>query len=135
MLKQKANSQSVSEFSESAAVISVGDESPMFIDLAASLVEIRKLDGILGYILRNNTSAIIDLTEQDKIIDYAIISSSSIDAGQALSELFDLGQAKNVAVEGKNMKMLSFTLEENKISVFMDKNVDSEKILKKLCGL
>jgi hypothetical protein len=29
----------------------------------------------MGYVLRSETSAIIDLTEQDKIIDYAILSS------------------------------------------------------------
>jgi hypothetical protein len=38
-------------------------------------------------------------------------------------------------LEGKNVKMLSFTVEENKISVFMDKNADSEKILRKLRSL
>src|SRR4030065_2946739 len=101
-------------------------------NIRTRLEEIKNYEGVVGYILRNSSSASIDLKDPTKIRDYSIISSSSIDAGQTLSELFDLGQSKNVAVEGKNVKMLSFTLEENKISVFMDKNADSEKILKKL---
>ena len=132
MLKQKANSQSVSEFSESAAVISVGDESPMFIDLAASLVEIRKLDGILGYILRNNTSAIIDLTEQDKIIDYAILSYQISESSSEISKQFNLTDIKSVLVEGKTVKVLCMNISDNQISVFMEKTANFDSLMKRI---
>jgi predicted regulator of Ras-like GTPase activity (Roadblock/LC7/MglB family) len=131
-LKQKANSQSVSEFSESAAVISVGDESPMFIDLAASLVEIRKLDGILGYILRNNTSAIIDLTEQDKIIDYAILSYQISESSSEISKQFNLTDIKSVLVEGKTVKVLCMNISDNQISVFMEKTANFDSLMKRI---
>ena len=132
MLKQKANSQSVSEVSESAAVISVGDESPMFIDLAASLVEIRKLDGILGYILRNNTSAIIDLTEQDKIIDYAILSYQISESSSEISKQFNLTDIKSVLVEGKTVKVLCMNISDNQISVFMEKTANFDSLMKRI---
>jgi len=132
LLKQKANSQSVSEFSESAAVISVGDESPMFIDLAASLVEIRKLDGILGYILRNNTSAIIDLTEQDKIIDYAILSYQISESSSEISKQFNLTDIKSVLVEGKTVKVLCMNISDNQISVFMEKTANFDSLMKRI---
>jgi predicted regulator of Ras-like GTPase activity (Roadblock/LC7/MglB family) len=129
MVKTRKEVQHVVALTEPITAV---EETTTVNNIQTRLEEIKNYKGVVGYILRNSSSASIALKDPTKIIDYAIISSSSIDACQALSELFDLGQAKNVAVEGKNVKMLSFTLEENKISVFMDKNADSEKILKKL---
>lgn len=132
MVKTRKEVQHVVALTEPITAV---EETTTVNNIQTRLEEIKNYKGVVGYILRNSSSASIDLKDPTKIIDYAIISSSSIDACQALSELFDLGQAKNVAVEGKNVKMLSFTSEENKISVFMDKNADSEKILKKLRAL
>ena len=101
-------------------------------DLRARLDEIKAYDGVIGYILRNSTSAAIDLKDPTKIIDYAILSSSALDASQKMSELFNLGEVKDIIVEGKDVKVLSLTVDENKISVFMEKNADCGKILKKL---
>ena len=101
-------------------------------DLRARLDEIKAYDGVIGYILRNSTSAAIDLKDPTKIIDYAILSSSALDASQEMSELFNLGDVKDIIVEGKDVKVLSLTVDENKISVFMEKNADCSKILKKL---
>ena len=129
MVKKRKDAQHVVALAEPIAAV---EEATTVNNIRAQLEDIKNYEGVVGYILRNSSSASIDLRDPTKVIDYAILSSSSIDAGQVLSELFDLGQAKNVAVEGKNVKMLSFTLEENKISVFMDKNVGNEKILKKL---
>ncbi len=132
MVKKRKDVQQVVALTEPITAV---EEATTANNIRTRLEEIKNYEGVVGYILRNSSSASIDLKDPTKIIDYALISSSSIDAGSALSELFDLGLAKNVAVEGKNVKMLSFTLGENKISVFMDKNVDSEKILKKLRSL
>jgi predicted regulator of Ras-like GTPase activity (Roadblock/LC7/MglB family) len=131
-LKQKTNNQSASEFSNSTAVISVGDESPIFIDLAASLVEIRKLDGILGYILRNNTAAIIDLTEQDKIIDYAILSYQISESSSEISKQFNLTDIKSVLVEGKTVKVLCLNISDNQISIFMEKTANFDSLMKRI---
>ena len=132
MLKQKTNNQSANEFSNNTAVISVGDESPMFIDLAASLVEIRKLDGILGYILRNNTAAIIDITEQDKIIDYAILSYQISESSSEISKQFNLTDIKSVLVEGKTVKVLCLNISDNQISVFMEKTANFDSLMKRI---
>ena len=101
-------------------------------DLRARLDEIKAYDGVIGYILRNSTSAAIDLKDPTKIIDYAILSSSALDASQKMSELFNLGDVKDIIVEGKDVKVLSLTVDENKISVFMERNADCSKILRKL---
>ncbi len=104
-------------------------------NLRANLEETKTYDGVIGYILRNSTSAAIDLKDPTKLIDYAILSSSALDAGEVLSEDFNLGAVKSIIVEGKNVKVLSLTVSENRISVFMDKEANCEKVLRKLHGV
>jgi len=130
MASKKKSIQEVATVIEPAAI-----EATPVNNLRASLEEIKDYNGVIGYILRNSTSAAVDLKDSTKIIDYAILSSSSIDASKELSELFYLGEVKNIVVEGKNVKVLSLTIGENKISVFMEKNADSKKVLRKLHAL
>jgi predicted regulator of Ras-like GTPase activity (Roadblock/LC7/MglB family) len=108
------------------------EESESTNNLRTSLEEIKGYDGVVGYILRNSTSAAIDLKDPTKIIDYAILSSSAFDASEELSGLFDLGNMLDVVVEGQNTKVLSLVICENKISVFMEKDADHDRILRKL---
>ena len=104
-------------------------------NLRAKLEEIKTYEGVIGYILRNSTSAAIDLKDPTKLIDYAILSSSALDAGEVLSEDFNLGDVKSIIVDGKDVKMLPLTVSDNRISVFMDKEANCEKVLRKLHGL
>jgi len=94
--------------------------------------KVKLKEGIIGYILRNSKSASIDLKDPTKIIDYAVLSSSALEASEELSNTFELGDIKHVVVEGNTVKLLSFTVEENKVSVFMEKNVDHKRIYKDL---
>ncbi|MGC8997806.1 MAG: hypothetical protein ACP5JW_00170 [Candidatus Bathyarchaeia archaeon] len=99
-------------------------------DLKTLLEEIRGYDGVIGYIMRNATSATIDLKDPTKLIEYAILSSSALDAAEELSELFNLGNFENILVEGKDIKILSLKIGENRVSIFLDKKADIEKPLK-----
>lgn len=94
--------------------------------------KIKAKEGIIGYILRNSTSASIDLKDPTKIIDFAVLSSSAFEASVELSETFELGDVKHVLIEGNTIKLLSFTAEGNKVSVFMDKDVDHNRVFKDL---
>lgn len=104
-------------------------------NLRTNLEEIKTYDGVIGYILRNSTSAAIDLKDPTKLIDYAILSASSLDAGEVLSEDFNLGDVKSIIVDGKNVKVLSLTVSDNRVSIFMDKEANCEKVLRKLHSL
>ena len=128
MVKKKRSFQEVAAVAEPVTV----EETISVNNLRANLDEIKTYDGVVGYILRNSTSAAIDLKDPTKIIDYAIISSSALDAGEELSKLFDLGEVKDIVVEGKGVKVLSLIVGENRISIFLEKDADCEKILKKL---
>ena len=90
MLKKGTRAEIATELTNSVAVISVGDDVSVFASLAASLAEIRKLDGAKGYILRSDTSAVIDLAEPDKIIEYAILSSQISDSSCEMAKQFNL---------------------------------------------
>ncbi len=89
-------------------------------------------DGIIGYILRNTTSASIDLKDPARIIDFAVLSSSTLEASDELSNSFNLGDIKHVLVKGDTAKLLSFVVEENRVSVFMKNSVDHSSIYKEL---
>ena len=128
MVKKKRSFQEVAAMAEPVTV----EETISVNNLRANLDEIKTYDGVIGYILRNSTSAAIDLKDPTKLIDYAIISSSALDASEELSKLFDLGAVKDIVVEGKGVKVLSLTVGENRISIFLEKDADCEKILKKL---
>lgn len=130
MGKKKKTVQKVAAATEPLAV-----EESCVNSSRASLEEIETYDGVIGYILRNSASATIDIKDPTKIIDYAILSSSALDAGEVLSENFDLGTVKSIIVEGKDAKVISLTVNENKISVFMNKEANCEKVLRKLRSL
>jgi len=128
MTKKKKSFQDVTALNEPIAT----EEATPVNDLRTNLEEIKTWDGVIGYILRNSNSAAIDLKDPTKIIDYAILSSSALEASEKLCKLFNLGEVKDIVVEGKDAKVLSLTVEENKISIFLERNADHEKILKKL---
>ncbi len=134
MLKQKtnANEAETALTSQVAITTTVEDENSAFASLSASLAEIRKLKGVLGYILRSNTSAIIDFTEPDKITENAILSSQIHDSCQEITKQFNLGEMESVLVEGENVKVLCMSIGENNISVFMEKNATHSGIIKRI---
>jgi predicted regulator of Ras-like GTPase activity (Roadblock/LC7/MglB family) len=126
--KKRTIQEAVAEVTEPVAI----EETVHATNLRANLDEIKTYEGVIGYILRNTTSAAIDLKDPTKIVDYALLSSSALDALKSLTELFDLGNPQSIVVEGKDAKMLSMTIQENRISIFMEKNADCERILGKL---
>ena len=127
MVKKEKSAQNIAAVAEPVAV-----RATPVNDLRACLEEIKAYKGVIGYILRNSASAAIDLKDSTKLIDYAVLSSSALDASEEFSKLFNLGKIKKIVVEGKDVKKLSLTIDENRISVFMEKNADCEKILRRL---
>jgi predicted regulator of Ras-like GTPase activity (Roadblock/LC7/MglB family) len=133
VLKPKTSTnEAETAIANEVAVISVDEENSGFASLSASLAEIRKLKGVIGYILRSNTSAIIDLNEQDKIIEYAVLSTQMHDSSQEIAKQFNLGETESILVEGKNVKVLCMSIGENKISVFMEKSATHAWIIKRI---
>jgi predicted regulator of Ras-like GTPase activity (Roadblock/LC7/MglB family) len=106
------------------------EEDQVFKSLRTSLAEISKCKSVIGYILRNDTSAIIDLKNQAKLVEYAILSSQALDSGKDISKLFTIGDIENVLIEGKDIKALCIAIGESKVSIFMEKDADHADILR-----
>ena len=130
MVKKKEKNENNREINETVHKPTNNEESVE--KLRENLEEIKTYEGVIGYIMRNSTSAAIDLKDPTKIIDYAILSSSALEAGEEIPEDFKLGAMESIIVEGKDAKILSLKIDENKTSVFMEKKIDYQKILKKL---
>lgn len=99
------------------------NEDPTFVELHSRLIEINKIEGIKGYILKNNSTAAIDLHNPAKLNEYALLLSETIDTCQKISQLFNLNITK-ATIEGTETKMLYIVIGENRLSIFMEKNVD-----------
>ena len=102
-----------------------GDQG--FSELHSSLVKLGKTPGVKGYILRNSTSAVIDLKNPAKLVEYALLASEVTDACHESSILFDLNITRAV-VTGRKLKMLCMIIGENKLGIFMEKTVDHTDI-------
>jgi predicted regulator of Ras-like GTPase activity (Roadblock/LC7/MglB family) len=130
LLKQKISAKT--SFSDDVALMSVGEENSDFASVGASLAEIRKLKGVIGYILRSSTSAIIDLAESDKISPYAILTSEIHESCVEIAKQFKLNETESVLVEGEKVKVLCLSIGENKISVLMEKSANHAWIIKRI---
>ena len=116
---------------QETAVLTV-EENHAFTSLRANLAEINKRKEVTGYILRNATSAIVDLKNHACLTEYAILSSQTLDSAQEISELFTLGTIENILIEGKDTKMLCVVTDENKVAIFMEKNADHNDISRQI---
>jgi len=96
------------------------------------LQEIKDQEGIIGYILRGTKSASIDLKAPTKIIDYAVLSSTTFDAGRNMTEALQMGEVDTILVESEETKLLSMNINNHRLSIFMEKSVDHNKLYKNL---
>jgi len=131
MVKQKKNTQEME-----GEILPVAFERATCEDNTRSMLEeIKKCSGVKGYILENTNSATIDVDDPSKVTNYAILSSSTFETGNQLSQLLNLGNMKNVLITGKDSKTLHLKTDHCTISIFLDKNVETKKILEKVTTL
>jgi predicted regulator of Ras-like GTPase activity (Roadblock/LC7/MglB family) len=128
VVKKKGNVQEIATEGRPIAI----EEAAGKADLRSNLAEIKKHDGVVGYILKDTSCAVVDLNEPARISDYAVFSSATSEAASELSDIFGLGGVKRIVVGGKHMKMLSMHIGESKVSVFMEKNADVDGVCEKL---
>ena len=125
-------SQAETELGKVVAVASADGEDPAFASLGASLAEIRKLKGVIGYIMRGNTSAMLDLAERDKTSQYALLSYQISESCPEIAKQLSVAEVESVLVEGRSLKVLFMKIGENKISVFMEKDASHVWIIKRI---
>jgi predicted regulator of Ras-like GTPase activity (Roadblock/LC7/MglB family) len=100
--------------------------------LHENLERLKAHNGINGYILRGLKSASVDLKDPNKIIEYAALSSTTLESAEEISRAMSLGNINRVVLEGKNAKILALTISDYRLSIFMDKNIDPNEICAEL---
>jgi predicted regulator of Ras-like GTPase activity (Roadblock/LC7/MglB family) len=108
------------------------DTKNEFEELQEKLQEIKDQEGIIGYILRSKKSASININDPRKIIDYAVLSSTAFDASQEMTEALQLGEPKKFVIESEETKLLSMNVNNHRLSIFMEKSVNHNKLYKNL---
>jgi predicted regulator of Ras-like GTPase activity (Roadblock/LC7/MglB family) len=93
---------------------------------------IKDQEGIIGYILRDQKSASIDLKDPTKVIDYAVLSSTSFDVAKNIAESLQIGDVGEIIVESEETKLVSMNTGDNRLSIFMERSVDHNKLFKSL---
>ncbi len=132
MTKKKARySSTTTVMIEGSPVTITLDDDPTFAELHSRLIEINKIAGIKGYILKNTDAAAINLQNPTKLSEYALLLSEAVDACQKISELFNINSTK-IVIEGTELKMLCTIIGENKLSIFMEKNVDHTDVFRRI---
>lgn len=133
-MKQKNKTIQIEPSSEAPPTIVDDKDNPAsdFTNIASTLSEIRKIKDVTGYILRSNTEAIIDITPNESLVEYASLSSQVHDASLAISKQFNLTDIESVLVEGKSTKVLCMSIGENRMAVFMDKTCTHTSIVKRI---
>ena len=132
-MRQKTNmNEAETAITNQVVIAAVDDENSAFASLSASLAEIRKLKGVIGYLLRSSTSAIIDFEEPDKITENALLSSQIHDSCLEMQQQLNLGEMESVLVEGEKVKVLCMSRGENNVSVFMEKTALHSWIIKRI---
>lgn len=117
---------------EKADLTSKNETKEQSSDLASILDEIKAQKGVIGYILRADTSAAVDMKDPSKIIDYAILSSSALESAEKISTAFKLGKIDSIVVECSDLKALLVTVGDHRVSVFMEKTMDHKSIYNEL---
>ncbi len=115
-----------------AEITASTSEQSSFEDLSALLNDLCDADNIMGYILKNDTTAKINLKDSTKVVDFAMLSSQAFDSAAELSASFDIGNINNIVIDGTDIKVLCVNAGENTACVFMEKSTDHVKILNKI---
>ena len=102
------------------------------VSLRASLGEVLFCSGVIGYILKDSTSATIDLPDPEKTVEYAMLASQAFEAAEELSELFSLGDIEYTLIECSDIKVLFAAFGEFEFCIFMEKNIDHNEIFSKI---
>ena len=96
--------------------------------LQEKLQDIKQQPGIIGYILRGPETAAIDIKDPTKIIEYASLSSAAFDVSNEIARTMQTGQVNNLVIESENTKVLCMTMNNHRVSIFMEKSVNHNRL-------
>jgi predicted regulator of Ras-like GTPase activity (Roadblock/LC7/MglB family) len=93
--------------------------------LYVQLEQVAKMAGVQGYIRRNDVTATVNLREQGRVQEYALLSADAFVSSEQLIGVFKLGGFSDFVVECEAFKVLCLCVGDEAVCVFMDKCVDA----------
>jgi hypothetical protein len=109
-----------------------GEEKRVFENLQPILAEIRKSNGIIGFILKNSTQAAVDIDNAEELTEFAMLSSQLFESREKLAEVSDVNTLNRVVLESSKIRIMCLCVGGNQLSVFMEKSVDHCRVLKEV---
>lgn len=104
-------------------------ESNFSPELIQGLTEINQVEGVLGYILKNDVAATIDLKDPQKTTEYALLSSQTLEAAKTFGGVFEMGNLENIVVKCTSLQVLCVDNGKYTVNVFLEKTAKQEKVL------
>ena len=98
------------------------------VGLQGKLQDLKKQEGIIGYILRGPETAAIDIKNPTKIIEYAALSSAAFEVSNDIAKTMETGEVIDLVVESEDTKVLCMIVKNHRVSVFMEKSVKHDKV-------
>lgn len=107
------------------------EETRVFNKLLLILAEIQKNNKI-RFILRNSTQAFADLNKSTELTQLALLATQLFNSSEKLLSVCDQKVMKSAVLETSRMRILCLSISGNQLSIFMEKNVDSQRIIERL---
>jgi len=91
--------------------------------------KVQKAHKIQGFILKNQDHALINLDNSGDLFGLALLSSEVFDSSTELFEVTCAGPLNSVVLKGDRLNVLFLSVNENQLSIVLDKDDDCEAVL------
>lgn len=91
--------------------------------------KVQKAHKIQGFILKNQEHALINLDNSDDLFGLALLSSEIFDSSTELFEVTRAGPLNSVVLKGDRLSVLFLSVNENQLSIVLDKDDDCDAVL------
>jgi predicted regulator of Ras-like GTPase activity (Roadblock/LC7/MglB family) len=110
-------------------IITSDSEDQEYEVLLETVQKLRSNKDIIGYLLKGEMKATVDLNDSTKIIEYAMFTSQAFESAETLSSSLNIGNIETILIEGEIFKTLCINRGPNKLGIFMKKDTDDADIL------
>jgi hypothetical protein len=119
-------------FTVKQGALANGEEARIFKNLQPILAEIRQHNKLIGFTVKNSTHASAVMDEPIDLHQLSLLADQIFRFSAKLLNACDQTSMKSAVLEGSEMRILCLNICGNQVSFFMDKIVDSNRILEKL---
>jgi hypothetical protein len=121
-----------SAFTMQPSGLANAEETRVFKKLKLRLSDIRKNNKLMGFTLKNSTQALADVDKPEELTELALLSNQIFCTSAKLLNACNQAAMKSAILEGSKMRILCLSVSGNQLTMFMEKTVNTDRILEKL---